>query len=65
MWNDVGLSRWYFEVEETTGAQIAARVMEIHSNYDAAQVDVHEAVIYARSLQADGVMAVRGVTLER
>ena len=63
MWQDVGLGRWYFEVKQATGKEIAARLMEIHGNYDAAQVDVHEAVLYARSLQSDAMAVVRQAVL--
>jgi polysaccharide pyruvyl transferase WcaK-like protein len=63
MWNDIGLNRWYFEVEQTTGKEIAARMMEIHAGYAAAQVDVHEAVLYARRLQSNAMMTVRRIVL--
>lgn len=59
MWRDLGLGRWYFEIEEAAGEEIAARLMEIHDRYDAAQVDLHEAVLYARRLQVDAVWFIR------
>ncbi|WP_052733022.1 polysaccharide pyruvyl transferase family protein [Hymenobacter terrenus] len=36
MWRDVGLADWIFEVDTSTGAQIASRVLEIHGNYPVA-----------------------------
>jgi polysaccharide pyruvyl transferase WcaK-like protein len=63
MWEDIGLSRWHLEVEEATGEQIAERLMDIHQHYAAAQVDVHEAVLYARKLHTDAVWFVRNLFL--
>ncbi len=63
MWKDVGLSRWYFEVEHTSGAEIADRLMDIHAHYPAAQVDAHEAVLYARKRQSDGMGLLRRLLL--
>lgn len=59
MWKDVGLSNWYFEVEKATGQQITECLMKIHNDYAAAEVTVHEAVIYARRLQTDAMRSVR------
>lgn len=59
MWRDLGLGRWYFEIEQASGADVAARLMEIRDHYDAAQVDLHEAVLYARRLQVDAVWFIR------
>jgi polysaccharide pyruvyl transferase WcaK-like protein len=55
MWPDLGLGDWYFEVEQTGGAQIAQRLFEMHSDYQAAERKVRDAVKRARSLQ-DGAM---------
>ncbi len=63
MWRDIGLTRWYIEVEATSGQAIANQVMGIYSNYASAQVQVHEAVIYARSLQAEGMNVLRKLLL--
>ena len=32
MWRDVGLGEWLFEIEPTTGEQIASRLLEIHGD---------------------------------
>ncbi|MCW5977427.1 MAG: polysaccharide pyruvyl transferase family protein [Bryobacteraceae bacterium] len=63
MWKDIGLPRWYFEVEETSGNEIAERLLDIHRNYPSAQVDAHEATLYARKLQGDAMMTVRRAAL--
>lgn len=36
MWRDVGLNDWIFEVDTTTGRQIADRLLEVHEHYPAA-----------------------------
>lgn len=59
LWQDAGLGRGYFEVEEATSQEIAGRLLEIHENPNASQVDVHEAVIYARKLQSDAMTVLR------
>ena len=51
MWNDLGLGDWYFEVESTTGRDIAERLFSIHESYAASEHKVREAVTRARSLQ--------------
>lgn len=63
MWKDIGLGRWYFEVERTAPRQLAAALEKIQEDYPAAQADTHEAVTYARKLQADAMDAVRNVVL--
>jgi len=55
IWQDIGLSGWFLEMAKAGGAEIARTLMDIHRNYSTAQVMVHEAVIYARKLQADAV----------
>ena len=59
LWQEAGLDRWYFEIEQTGGKEIADRLLEIHENSNASQVDVHEAVIYARKLQSDAMTVLR------
>ncbi len=63
MWRDVGLKDWYFEVESASGEEIAGRLMSIYEDYAAAQVRVHEAVIYARKLQGDAMSLLRRLVL--
>jgi polysaccharide pyruvyl transferase WcaK-like protein len=37
MWYDLGLSNWVFEIDRTTGAQIAERVVQVGKNLPAAR----------------------------
>ena len=37
MWRDVGLDRWIFEIDDSTGKEIAARVVEIGKDLAAAR----------------------------
>lgn len=53
MWQDVGLKDWYFEVEHTSGAQIAARLLEIYSRGEASRRKARAAASYAQRLQAE------------
>lgn len=59
MWPDIGLSDWYFEIEQATGTHIAEKVLDIVANPNAAKKKVQDAVAYARKLQADGMKIVR------
>jgi polysaccharide pyruvyl transferase WcaK-like protein len=57
MYYDLGLTDWIFEIEQTSGTQIAERVMEIVGNYDHALENVrllNERVrgIYEGNMQA-------------
>jgi polysaccharide pyruvyl transferase WcaK-like protein len=58
MWSDLGLGDWYFEVENTTGAQLAERLLSIHANYESAQQKVRDAVRNARRLQDEAMRKV-------
>ena len=59
MWRDIGLTRSIMEVEQVSGNQIAKRVLEYHEYADSTQAQVHEAVVYARMKQGDGMTALR------
>lgn len=37
MWRDVGLDSWIFEIDQTTGAQVAARLVEVARDLPAAR----------------------------
>ena len=37
MWRDVGLDRWIFEIDDTTGKEIAERIVEIGRDLPAAR----------------------------
>jgi polysaccharide pyruvyl transferase WcaK-like protein len=43
MWRDVGLARWIFEIDDTTGEQIAERIVEIGGDLPAARKTVAKA----------------------
>jgi hypothetical protein len=55
MWKDVGLGRWL----AGGGRGPAEPLLDIHGDYAAAQVEVHEAAVYARKLLADVMARVR------
>ena len=37
MWRDVGLDQWIFEIDDTTGKQVAQRLVEIGSDLPGAR----------------------------
>jgi len=55
MWKDIGLGDWYFEIDETSGAEISQRVLDIWAEFAKARKKVDEAVAYARRLQDDAM----------
>jgi hypothetical protein len=55
MWTDIGLGDWYFEIDETSGAEISQRVLDIWAEFAKARKKVDEAVAYARRLQDDAM----------
>lgn len=61
MWEDLGLGTWYVEVDKTTGAEIANRVLEIYGRHDASKAKVRDAVQLARQLQDKAMSYVRTV----
>ena len=63
MWEDLGLGSWYFDIDGTTGAAIAERVLEIHSRQDASRDKVREAVKLARKLQDQAMAYVRSIAV--
>lgn len=52
MWRDVGLDEWIFEVDDSTGAQIAGRVLEIGGDLPAARREADRARAFARKRMA-------------
>lgn len=44
MYYDLGFNEWVFEIDNTTGAQISERLMNIYNNYPAALQTVKEAI---------------------
>jgi polysaccharide pyruvyl transferase WcaK-like protein len=43
MWRDVGLGDWLFEIEPSTGEQIAARLLELHKDREGTKAKVARA----------------------
>jgi polysaccharide pyruvyl transferase WcaK-like protein len=58
MWRDVGLDSWIFEIDETTGEQIAARTLEIGRNLPAARATAAKARRYAHQRMAAMIGAI-------
>jgi len=63
MWEDLGLGSWYFDIDGTTGAAIAERVLEIRSRQNASRDKVREAVKLARKLQDQAMAYVRSIAV--
>jgi hypothetical protein len=58
MWRDVGLNKWIFEIDDSTGPEIAARLVEIGKDLSAARKTAATAREYARQRMAAMVAAV-------
>lgn len=67
MWRDVGLSDWLFEIDETTGEQIAAKLLTLHrdSQGTAARVAKAREFTAARGRQMIESIVARTPTSER
>jgi len=49
MWYDLGVPKWVLEIEQTTGAQLADRLMDIHNNHDSALAYLSDAMSLAKT----------------
>ncbi|MGI5869749.1 MAG: polysaccharide pyruvyl transferase family protein [Kiritimatiellia bacterium] len=58
MWRDVGLDRWTFEIDSSTGAEIAARIVEVGRDLPAARKAACEARAFARDRMAAMMAAI-------
>jgi polysaccharide pyruvyl transferase WcaK-like protein len=58
MWRDVGLKDWIFEIEEASGKDIAACVVEIGKDLEAARKTAAKARETARTKMAEMMMAI-------
>ena len=58
MYYDLGFDNWVFEINDTTGKQIADRLMEVYSDYDSAQAYRKEGMYKASELFDTGVKIV-------
>lgn len=52
MWRDIGLDRWIFEIDHSTGKEIAERILEIGEDLPKARKTVAKARDFARSEMA-------------
>ncbi len=58
MWYDLKMDDWVFEVEQSTGAQIAARIVEIGNNLPAARATAAKARAMAHERMAAMIAAI-------
>ncbi len=58
MWRDVGLNQWIFEIDPTTGAEIAARIVEVGKDLPAARKIAEKAREFARERMARMISAI-------
>lgn len=58
MWRDVGLDRWIFEIDASTGKDIAARLVELGRDLPAARGTAAKAREFARARMAEMVAAI-------
>lgn len=58
MWRDVGLADWIFEIDDSTGGQIASRLVEIGRNPDLSRQRIHAAVEFTQSKMAEMIHAI-------
>ncbi len=65
MWNDIGLHDWYFQVDQTTGEQIASRVLEIAAKPDTARKKAATAAAKAQGIQRSRMEFVRKSVLKQ
>ncbi len=59
MWYDIGLADWVFEIEQTTGQQIASRLMEVYDDYEGACQKLETAMDYVREVQYNTMSNIR------
>jgi hypothetical protein len=52
MWRDIGLNQWIFEIDDSTGQEIAARLVEIGKDLQAARKTAAHARAFARERMA-------------
>ena len=50
MYYDLGLNDWVFEIDDTTGQQIADPLMHVHQHYDQAQAKVAQTNARTRNI---------------
>lgn len=60
MWRDIGLSEWIFEIDDSTGGQIASRLVDIGRNPDLSRQRIHAAVEFTKSKMSEMIHAIDG-----
>jgi hypothetical protein len=65
MYRDIGAADWFFEIDETSGAQLWSRLEAIHKNPAAARAKVKTIMTGVERLQRRMVDAVRGASSRR
>jgi hypothetical protein len=58
MWYDIGLQDWVFEIDESTGPEIAARLLQIGRDLPAAQARARRARAFAHERMAAMIQAI-------
>jgi polysaccharide pyruvyl transferase WcaK-like protein len=58
MWRDVGLPQWIFEIDDSTGTEIAGRLLELGRDLPAARATAAKARQFARERMAEMVAAI-------
>ena len=64
MWRDIGLNDWIFEIDNTTGDQIARQVLTIDQKNVAAKASVRKAIAFARKRQQASMRVVEETLLK-
>jgi hypothetical protein len=58
MWRDVGLNSWIFEIDDSTGKDVAARLVELGRDLPAARATAAKAREFARARMAEMIAAI-------
>ncbi len=58
MWSDIGLKSWLFEIDQSTGKEIAARLLEIGQNLEEARKTAQKARQFAQDKMAEMVKTI-------
>jgi Flp pilus assembly protein TadB len=58
MWRDVGLTAWIFEIDDTTGTQVAERLLEIARDLPAARAMAAKARAFAQERMTAMIAAI-------
>jgi len=64
MYYDLGYNKWVFEIQETTGQQIADRLMEVYANYPAALAYAKAGIEKADALFKEGAEYAEKVAID-